>query len=138
MFIWVALVMAVFVYGFVATWFPGGGGESARASDPDSSLATTLAVVAACVSGVSLMLRPIFFGGFQKGTLTLDSPAGARRFITGNIVCFALSESVAIFGLILALSGHPREDWLVFFAATFILMMIHIPLAGRFEAKERR
>ena len=134
MVIWGALLSAIFIYWGIAATSMGGNGDSSK---PDASLAETLAIAAAAASGASLMMRQVFFSGFRKGTLSLESPEGQQRFLTGNIICFALSESIGIFGLVLALGGHPQEDWLVFFAAAVVLMLIHIPLPGRFQAKAR-
>lgn len=133
MIIWAGLLMAVFTYAVIASVGLAGGEPSA--AKPDASLAQTLAWVAAAVSGASLALRPMFLGGFRRGTVSLETPAGRSRFMAGNIVCFALAESVAIFGLILALQGNPQETWLVFFAVAIVLMVIHIPLPGRFVPK---
>lgn len=131
MIIWGALVMAVVVY-----WGLASGSEPSEVK-PDDSLAQTLAWVAAGVSGASLMLRQLLLGDFQSGKISLKTEAGRVRFLTGNIVCFALAESVALFGLVLAFTGHPQSDWLVFFAAAVLLLIIHIPLPGRFQPKAR-
>ncbi len=133
MIIWAGLLMAVFMYAVIASVGLDGGEPSA--AKPDAALAQLFAWLAAAASGASLFLRSVLLGGFSSGKLSVETEAGRVRFMTGNIVCFALAESVAIFGLVLAFTGRPQSDCLVFFAAAVVLMLIHIPLPGRFVPK---
>jgi hypothetical protein len=127
--IWFALLSALGVYvGLAFTSAP------TPATPPESSLPTLLATLAVVIGGTSVMLRPLLFGGLKSGRVELNSMAGGQKLLTGNIICFALSESVGIFGLVLAFQGYPQESWWVFFVAAAALMFIHLPLPARFQS----
>jgi hypothetical protein len=131
--IWGALFMAVFTYSFMLLSMNRASVESA------SSLGSIFAMLAVTNMFVSLVIRKIMLGGFKKKTLSLDSVEGQRRFVSGNVICFALSESIAVLGLILGLQGASIDTWGIFMVAAIFMLLLHVPFARRFtpEPDER-
>lgn len=81
---------------------------------------------------LSLRLRRTLLGEFRHGDWTLESPEGARRFVMGNVVCFALSTSVGIMGVVVRSLDHAPDLYLV---GAFALLLWHMPLAFRFRRR---
>lgn len=73
-------------------------------------------------------------GGFRKGTVSLDTPAGRGQYLTGHVIVFALSEAIGVLGFVNGLNSRGETDaWLPFIGGSFLLLLIHIPLPSRFE-----
>ena len=129
--IWFALLTGVHAYAVVVKT----GSTPPRAALESASLNTVLAVAALAAAGLSLVLRGVLLGGFRKGTLNLDTPEGQRRFLAGNIVCFALAEVPGVFGLVVGLQGGAVGEWLPFIGLSILFLWWHIPLPARFAPK---
>ena len=129
--IWFALLTGVHVFAVVAK----SGTAAPGAAQGAASLSTVFAIAGLAAAAASLALRSILLGGFRKGTLTLDTPTGKQRFITGNVVCFALAESPGVFGLVVGMQGAAVSEWLPLIGLSILLLWWHIPLPGRFAPK---
>jgi FtsH-binding integral membrane protein len=57
-----------------------------------------------------------------------------RRWQTGHIISFMLSEAVALYGLILRYEGFSSADVVAFSAAGFMLMLFSAPRAPRVQS----
>jgi hypothetical protein len=99
----------------------------------DANMPRILGVVAVVVAIVSLVLRKVFLGGYKTGALNLESYGGRKLFITGHVVCFALSESIGVFGLMLGFVGYPLDLCAWFLLGAVAMMLWHMPLASRFS-----
>jgi len=80
-----------------------------------------------------LVLRQVFLGGFKSGALRLDTFLAQKRFMTGNVVRFALSESIGVLGLILGFLGYPLDLSAKFLLGSVALILWHMPLRSRFS-----
>ena len=129
--IWAAMCMSLVAYAFVVNVQDGTRSEH--------SLTNVFALVAGGSFMMNFVLRTVLLGGFRTGKLSIDTAEGRARFITGNIVIFALSESIGVLGLINGLNSRGETDaWLPFIGGAFILLLIHIPLPSRFVAQTHR
>ena len=126
--LWAAMSFALIAYIVVAEIV------APKASEPPAPrMPQILGAAAIVLAAVSVFMRKKFFSGVKSGALSLDDPAGTKQFVTGNIVCFALSEAIAIFGLVLRFIGHPPESCGGFFVFSMVLLAWHAPLPGRFK-----
>jgi hypothetical protein len=79
--------------------------------------------------GTVILRRRALVGPIQSGRLNLTTPEGQARAFTPFILNLVLSESVGIFGLLLAfLSGQPVYS-IVFSAGALFLLFVHRPNA---------
>lgn len=129
--IWAAMCMSLVAYAFVVNVQDGTRSEE--------SLTNVFALVAGGSFMMTFVLRTVLLGGFRTGKLSIDTAEGRARFITGNIVIFALSESIGVLGLINGLNSRGETDaWLPFIGGAFVLLLLHIPLPSRFEPQSHR
>lgn len=130
--IWGALCSSLLVYAAMLssmTFAPGKGDAS--------SAGAIIALAAGSAAALSFVLRKLLLGGFSTGTLSVDDPANRGRFIAGNVVLFALSEGVGALGFVNGLCSNGKGDaWLPYIGLAFILMLLHIPLPSRFQARQ--
>jgi hypothetical protein len=99
----------------------------------DPALPRNLGVVAAGIASLSFVLRCVLLNGFSNGEFAADTPQAAQRLLAGNIVCFALSESIGVLGVVLGALGYPLDTCANFLMGGTLLMLYHMPLARRFQ-----
>lgn len=128
--LWGAMLVALAVYVFIIPVMQQG---RTPPDNLDGVLPRNLGVVAAGIAALSFVLRCFLLGGFRSGELSGDTPKAAQRLVAGNIVCFALSESVGIFGVVLGAMGYPLNTCANFLMGAVLLLVYHMPLARRFE-----
>lgn len=124
--LWWTLVVSLALYVVVA--------HVARvAPDPHARIAV-LAPVLVVVAGVTAIGTIVFrrralSGPIQAGRLDPSTPEGFQAAFTPFILNLVLTESIGIYGLVLAfLSGQPRYS-IGFSAAAIALMFVHRPTA---------
>lgn len=129
--IWAALIMGLVTMTFVITVQDGERSEQ--------SLASIFALVAGVNCALSFVARHFMLGGFRAGTLSLDTPEGQRRYLTGHVIVFALSESIGVLGFVNGLNSRGETDaWLPFIGGSILLLLVHIPLPSRFQPQGGR
>jgi hypothetical protein len=99
----------------------------------NDAFSNTMGIIALVTIIASLVARPLFFGGFRRGTLSLNSPQALKRLLLGNMVCFGSGELLGVWGLFLGIRGYPLDYCVQFFAAAVVLILWHMPLASRFS-----
>lgn len=124
--VWAALLLSQFGYGALAYTGPG---RIAPAGDLPL-LPWVFAALALCAAGAAHAF-------WRRATPSSPSPvvpappsasgAGARIALPLRIVTWALDESIALLGLVLALLGHAPAVWLPFFAVALAAMFLHRP-----------
>jgi len=118
------LVASVFVYVGVAMSLPQ---RPLRQVSP-SLFVAALVVVAALQGLATLWLRQsLLVAPARAGRLDLDSEAGAQRLFRVALICFVLSESVAIYGLVCVVLVGSWSVALGFVAAGLALLAVHAP-----------
>lgn len=129
--IWGALCFSLIMYAGmlnVMTFAP--------AKNPQESLTGIFALVAGVAAAMSFVIRKLMLGGFTDGRLKVDGFTDRNRFVAGHVVVFALSESVGVLGFVNGLMSYGQMDaWLPFIGGSLILLLLHIPLPSRFQAK---
>ena len=124
--LWWAFVISLFVNVLVAHVAPLPVSPLA----PIALLAPLFAAVTAAIAvGTVVYRRRALAGPIQSGHLDPRTPMGFRRALQPFIVNLALSESVGIYGLVLALlSGEPDYS-VAFTAVALVLVYVHRPTA---------
>jgi hypothetical protein len=101
---------------------------------PDPGVLNTLTLILAGISlatgaGTIVYRRRALVDPIQAGRLDPDSPDGAAKAFSPIILNLVLTESIAIYGLVLALlSGSPSRA-VPFALGAFVLMWVHRPTA---------
>ena len=125
--LWWALVGSLLVYvvmAHVAQVTPNPNGPPVSLLVPVfTALSGTIAV------GTIVFRRRALVGPIRAGRLDPSTPQGLQAAFTPFILNLVLSESIGIYGLVLALlSGQPIYS-IVFSAAAVALMFVHRPTA---------
>lgn len=128
--IWASLIMGQLVFVFLLT--------TSEPTKPGESMADIFALVAGVNAATTFALRYFLFRPFRKGSVSLDTVAGQALFMTGNVVIFALSESIGVLGFVNGLGVPGKYAWLPFIGCSILLLLIHIPLPSRFRAVNPR
>ncbi len=124
--LWWALVVSLLVYVVVAH-------VAQVRPNPNADVSLLLPVFAvlsgAIAVGTIIFRRRALSGPIQAGRLDPSTPEGLQAAFTPFILSLVLSESVGIYGLVLALlSGQPVYS-VAFSAAAIALMFVHRPTA---------
>jgi hypothetical protein len=129
--IWAALLGAVVLYGVL--------GLHIKPSQADVSTGTRLPLVFT-VMGILMLSATWLIRQFaitaplQEGRLNLRDSGHFGRYLTAQIVVFALCEAVSILGLVQRFAmGLSREGFLAFVGAGFLALVIHAPLQARLD-----
>ena len=125
--LWYALLFSQVVYLYVPTRLAGGSTASPESVD---RISLVLAAVAIGVGVATLIVRRrMLVAPIQTGQLDPDTPEGFQKAFVPFILNLALTESIAIHGLVIALlSREPVRAW-PFAVAAFALMFWHRPTA---------
>jgi hypothetical protein len=119
----IALMISVVLYAIV--------GEQAKhtvAVNPTFTLylAVTIAAIFA-VSMIVVMRRLLVLPAEAALAIQSQDAAALGRWRAGHIVIYGLSESVALFGLVLRFLGFPFSEVVTFYAVGLILLMFFGP-----------
>jgi len=99
-----------------------------RVEEPSQLTYLAVAVMAAFSVGAALMVRQAMVGRASE-TLQLhpEDIAAVRRWFAGNMILFALCESVVVYGLALRSIGATWVQVAPFYAAGIILLLLFAP-----------
>ncbi len=126
--IWFALLSAIVIYGVIGQQFATSGPDPESA--PASGLVQILTLISALCLGAGFVVRFLFLSRPLQGKpIPLDNPDHFQRYLATQMVIFALCEAVAIFGLILRLTGEvgPR-GFFAFLSVAFVALLLHAPV----------
>lgn len=116
--LWIALMLSQAIYGLVAL----------LVAEPRDGVVAAMPLVLGAVgvaSGVGAHLSWRRATGAGRA-LHAEPVRLADRF-RGYLIAWVLDESIAVFGLMLALLGFPSTTWAPFLAAGMALMLVHRP-----------
>jgi F0F1-type ATP synthase membrane subunit c/vacuolar-type H+-ATPase subunit K len=118
----VAMLISIGLYAFIAQ----GYGPAPR--EVSLAFIYTMAALAIVVIGPILVVRGIFVKPAERALQENPENAVAlNRWRAGYIVTFALSEAVALYGVVLRFAGVRFSQVGPFFVAGFILMLFFGP-----------
>jgi len=104
------------------------GERIAKDTDDPGFLLPLFAAVAALDGVIALLLRKLIVSAAEERLRTHpEDGAAALRWQSGQIVSFAMAESVALFGLVARILGAPLEQAAGFYAAGIGLLLIFWP-----------
>jgi len=133
--IWAAMAVSLLVYLSIPLFMPAP--PMAYETTDFGVLFTVLGVVAVLTSVASLVLRrAIVIQPLQTGTLDPESAAGAQRLTQAFVLTWAMSEAVAICGLVLYLLTRQVQLMVPFIMMSACLLVFHAP--RHLEAAARR
>ena len=116
------MLVSIVLYGFIGERV----GRSGVA--PYRNLYFAMTLVAITTVGMIFALRRLFVLR-SEGTLASqpEDTAALNRWRTGYVAIYALSESVALFGLVLRILGFTLSEVTPFYLAGFALMLVFGP-----------
>jgi hypothetical protein len=121
--VWASLASSILLYaGLSVALEPPEPAASAAALLPALSLAAAGLGAASVVLRARLLAAPA-----RDGRLDVAREPGATRYQAVSIACFALSEAVALLGLVGFLLGGSRATAICFAAAGAVLLVFHAP-----------
>jgi hypothetical protein len=137
--LWAALLMSQGIYVFLLV----GGILRPPTEPPQPIMLTMISIVAMIVAGVSIVLPRVLHAQAARrlahqepGLLDHGQRVVLQRALqlgfTPLVLSLALSEAVAIFGLVLGAVGFHLAQCVPFFAAGLLLTLIRFPTEGRF------
>lgn len=127
--IWWALFSALFVYAVIA--FVVAPTMSIDAGANVLLIAVALGVVSLSTAVATIFIRGrMLVGPIQSGALDPRKPEDMQRAFVGFILCIVLTESIGIYGLVLAMLSGNGTWALPFLAVALMLMGVHRPTAG--------
>lgn len=116
--VWIAMVVAIAIYGFVCLALAAAPGEGTEAPE---TLRDVFTAVAIAFGGLSLWWRRYFLAAEGPATLAVTT------LRAHSIVLWAFSDTVAICGLLLGVLTHTATEFLPFAFAAAALMILHRP-----------
>jgi hypothetical protein len=122
------LLLMVPLYAFVAERIPR---ESRPVQPPDPTFVLAIAAAAVAQGLIAAFIR-------QKRVLPAQAllqnepgnDAALKQWVAGNVMVFALSECVALFGFVLRFLGLPFAQCLLFYATAIFLFLLWRPRWG--------
>ena len=128
--VWGALLATIVVYGFVCSK----AAQAPAGFVKDSQMVNTLQMVFGAISLVEAALIPVikrmFLGDFLKeiGKGHPETPDFLEKTFIPQVIGWAICESIAIFGFVLAVIARDFNLYLPFGVAAFLLILYHRPL----------
>ena len=133
--VWAALCVSQVIYVVVAFLTP----PQPASQDVLTTMFPPLLLIAVLLaSGTIWWRRRALVQPIQSGELDLETPQGQGKAFTALILNLVLSESVAIYGLVLTFLSNDIRYVIGFVAAGLVLMFIHRPFAAALQPPQNR
>ncbi len=119
----VRVVMLVSIVGFALL-----GERLGRSAEPNRNLYFVVTLVAITTVGIIFAVRKLFVLR-AEATLAVEpeNTEARNRWRSGYLAIYALSESVALFGLVLRILGFNSSEVTPFYLASFALILLFGP-----------
>jgi len=104
------------------------GERVAQSATPDRNVYFAITLVAITTVGIIFAVRRLFV--LRSEAMLISEPENAAaltRWRMGHLAIYALSESVALFGLVLRIMGFNLSEVTPFYLAGFALMLLFGP-----------
>ena len=125
--LWIALLASQVIYLVVAFILPAGSAADPGTVDTLSFLLGGVAISIA--AGTLVYRRRALVAPIQTGRVDPNTPEGFPKVFVPFVLNLVLSESIAIYGLVLVLLSHDPLRALPFAIGAFVLMYLHRPMA---------
>lgn len=123
--LWAAILMSVLVYALMPFFLPI---DASPSEGSDVVFVGSFALLAAMCAAASFAVRHLMWiAPLERGELDLSSTSGRARFFQVSLVCWVLSESVGICGLVLFFLGSSQAVLYGFVLGAVVLLGIHAP-----------
>jgi hypothetical protein len=133
--IWASFVLSIFVYLFIA--YTVKVDYTPLVGAAPKPLMAIFAVESAVMAAISVALRKYALTDLlRKGKLKPGSPEEIKRTMTVFIAAWALSEGIAIFGLVLRFNGYFIRDMLYFAGVALVMLGYHAPRSSVYLGQE--
>jgi F0F1-type ATP synthase membrane subunit c/vacuolar-type H+-ATPase subunit K len=117
-----AMLVSIALYAFIA----GFHGPTPKVLSV--AFIYSIVALAACMAGAILLVHRIIVKPAESTLVgDADNTAALNRWRAGYIVTFALSEAVALYGIVLRFAGVEFRHVFQFFLASFVLMVFFGP-----------
>ncbi|MGC9327131.1 MAG: hypothetical protein ACP5I1_05835 [Candidatus Hinthialibacter sp.] len=127
-FLWSAFIYAILIYLVLAYFL-----VSSKTSNPDFvpiiAMVTILLSVVTAIISVLIRLK-LLTGPIQNGSLDIETEQGFQKYQTISIINWALSESIAVFGLILVIISGNFYYVIPYSVISLVLLILHRPSLG--------
>jgi F0F1-type ATP synthase membrane subunit c/vacuolar-type H+-ATPase subunit K len=124
----IALLVSIALYVYIGEVYSGERGGQSMAPDPNRNLYFLLTLVALTTVGMIFAVRRLFvLPSETKLAAAPEDAAALNRWRSGYIVTYALSEALALFGLVLRILGFTFSQVLPFYVVGFVLMLLFAP-----------
>lgn len=124
----IALLVSIALYVYVGEVYSGERGGQGMAPGPDRNLYFFLTLVALTTVGMIFAVRRLFvLPSETKLAAEPEDAAALNRWRSGYITTYALSEVLALFGLVLRILGFNFSQVLPFYVVSFVLMLLFAP-----------
>lgn len=124
-FIWIAFVFAVFLYVVIGFFLQGT--VLLEPTQVKTLEWVFFALSLVCAAGALLLRWKGIHEPIQMKTLDLNTTAGQTKYLTLSILAWALSESIAIFGLVMTILSGNFYTGLPYSLASLILLALQTP-----------
>jgi len=117
----IVMLVSIACYAFI-------GERLGQSVAPDRNVYFAITLVAITTVGIIFAVRRLFI--LQAEATLASEPENAdalTRWRTGHLAIYALSESVALFGLVLRILGFNLSEVMPFYLAGFALILLFGP-----------
>jgi F0F1-type ATP synthase membrane subunit c/vacuolar-type H+-ATPase subunit K len=124
----IALLVSIALYVYIGEVYSGQRGGQSMAPEPNRNLYFLLTLVALTTVGMIFAVRRLFvLPSETKLAAEPEDVAALNRWRSGYIITYALSEALALFGLVLRILGFTSSQVLPFYVVGFVLMLLFAP-----------
>lgn len=139
--LWTAMVLSLFVYVLVCQMAGDEIQKSVHQDVPVNLLKNIFFGVSAFVILLAFIIRRAMLPGIDSHLRTMSmrnkplqiGPNIRGRYMVAMLISLALSETVAIFGLVLFFLGDTLQTLYIFVAISFFAMLFHRPKSAELE-----
>lgn len=125
--LWCALLSSTIVYPVIS--FVIKAPEGFEPAEGFEMIIGAMSVVAVSSAVMSFVMKHIIFGKQLKA-----GQATRQTWQTGHLVAWAMSESVAILGLVLYMLSYQQMYMVPFVLGSWLLFALHFPKKSTFES----
>jgi len=129
--IWFTMLATVFVYLAILYYLITTGGINPKNPASIQFFKTILSFIALGTFIMIFIIKKIQLNQGKKQSFSVKKRV--QQFNVSNIIAWALSESIAIYGLVIGFSSRNINDFFPFMGLAILSLMIHMPKFSKLE-----